>query len=71
MTPWPVLAFSTVAFCPASPTGFVEISDDFDFDDVTVIERLSAAEILAHPHVRLLSPDDAAEARRVSESEDE
>lgn len=60
-------AFSLVERCAASPTGWVEISDDGP-DDLDV-EKFTSAELLAHPDVRVLSANEAAEAERVDREE--
>jgi hypothetical protein len=40
--------------CPASPNGWVEVREDFEIHPAFV-ERMTAAEVLAHPGVRTAS----------------
>ena len=61
------MTFSAFVRCPASPTGWVEIADEIDDEnaDLSFIGRMTAADLLAHPHVRPASEEDAREADRV------
>jgi hypothetical protein len=56
------MQFTTVCPCGASPTGYAEISDDAPDDLLAAVELMTAAELLASPHVRPLSAREAAVA---------
>jgi hypothetical protein len=58
-----MMTFSTVIPCPASLTRWVEAADELD--DLSFIPTMTAAELFAHPLVRQLSAEGAAEAERV------
>jgi hypothetical protein len=61
-------AYSTVAPCTASPTGWVEIADEWE-PSPGVLRRLTRRELLRNPYVRPLSARDAAEAERIAAEE--
>jgi hypothetical protein len=56
--------FCAVEQCAASPTGWVEVHQDAIELDMDWIQELTAAELLAHQHVRPLSGYNVAEAER-------
>ena len=56
--------FSIVERCAASPTGWVEVSDDGP-DDLSFVAGLTRSELMARSDVRMLSAGLAAEADQV------